>query len=550
MTKTRSFSIFLLKDSEDATSALKENHGLEAQVDVGALPEGASLFLLKKSTPPPWWKGYFGVATVGPQVMQGALVFVPAGGRWFALSFGHVSHNLNDAAYEYDFGLRVTLNCVDPDKLKSTDILEPSGAKRQRTQLPVDSDLTYFDFDRDSTILKSLTGKVKDEHKKLFRHATGASNIRISSDVDSGRLVELCSSLLTLYKDDAYKTAFPDIQNISPVRDPVVISTLNAKLVDAFRAKDDAVALSVPEIQNYRGGLWGTFAGAGAGKVYDDIFIARYYEYLADADVDLADVGLAELKRHSLELTDEHGSERDRWSIFKSLIFDTMLGDDKQTYHLTEGNWYLIDTDYVAKLSEYLDPLCKDTTLPAYTQAREDAYNDDTANASPDRVNLDKTSIAPTGQKQVEPCDIYELAGDKAVLHCIKISTLSAQLSHLFNQGANSVRLLRSEAEAMTKMQMLVSGKVAAARTAEFLAPLLANSLKVVFGIVTHKDKAHKSLNLPLFSRISLMRCMKDLKIMGIEAEFAFIDDQSPQTDGKKKLRKLKGAASAAGTAA
>jgi uncharacterized protein (TIGR04141 family) len=456
-----------------------------------------------------------------------------------------VSHNLKDTAYEYDFGLRVTLNCVDPDKLKSTDILEPSGAKRQRTQLPVDSDLTYFDFDRDSTILKSLTGKVKEEHKKLFRHATGASNIRISSDVASDGLVDLCSKLLALYKDDAYKAAFPDIQNISPVRDPVVIDALNAKLVEALRAKDDAVALSVPEIQNYRDGLWGTFAGAGAGMVYDDVFIARYYEYLANAEIDLADVGLDELKRHSLVLTDEQGSERDRWSIFKSLIFDTVLDGGKDAYHLTEGHWYLIDTDYVARLQKYLDPLCKDSTLPPYTQAREDAYNDDSAKASPNRLNLDKTSIAPKGQKQVEPCDIYELAGGKAVLHCIKISTLSAQLSHLFNQGTNSVKLLRSEAEAMASMEALISGMVTAARAAEFLAPLKADLLKVVFGIVTHKDKAQKSLNLPLFSRISLMRCMKDLKIMGIEAEFAFIDDQSAKTDGKKKKRKPKGGAAA-----
>ena len=39
------------------------------------------------------------------------------------------------------------------------------------------------------------------------------------------------------------------------------------------------------------------------------------------------------------------------------------------------------------------------------------------------------------------------------------------------------------------------------------------------------------------------MRCMKDLKVMGIEAEFGFIADQSPTNDGKKKKRKPKGGA-------
>jgi uncharacterized protein (TIGR04141 family) len=544
MTKTRSFSIFLLKEGFDATNALKEDNTLHTDVIGDNLPEGAVLFVLDNPPHPPWWKSYFGLQKDLSQVSKGALVFVPAQGRWFALSFGHVFHNLSDTSYEYDFGLRVTLNCVDPEKLKSTDILEPSGAKRQRTQLPVDSDLTFFDFDRDSTILKSLTGKVKAQYKELFKHATGASNIRVSSDATSAGLADLCGVLLDLYQDDAYKTAFPDIQNISPVRDPVVIEHLNLKLIEALRTKDDALSLSVPEIQNYGDGLWGTFSGAGGGKVYDDIFIARYYEYLAEAPVELDAVGLPELKRHNLVLTDEDGSSaRDRFTIFKCLIFDTTIDDGKRTFHLCEGNWYLIDTDYVTKLTTYLDPLCKDTTLPNFAHANEGDYNEKASEASETRVCLDKTSVAPQGQKQVEPCDIYELADGKAVLHHIKISTLSGQLSHLFNQGTNSVKLLRADDEAMGKLEALVSAKVGDAKADEFVAPLKTDQIKVAFGIITHKDKTGISLNLPLFSRISLMRCMKELKVMGIEAEFGFIADESPKNDGKKKKRKPKGGA-------
>lgn len=161
MTKTRSFSIFLLKEPHTGADALKEDTDLEAGVASDHLPEGASLYVLDNVPKQPWWKTYFGVQKDLWQASKGAIVFLPAGGRCFALCFGHVYHNLQDTSYEYDFGLRVTLNCVDPDKLKSTDILEPSGAKRQRTQLPTVADLTFFDVDADSTILKSLTGKVK-----------------------------------------------------------------------------------------------------------------------------------------------------------------------------------------------------------------------------------------------------------------------------------------------------------------------------------------------------------------------------------------------------
>ena len=50
------------------------------------------------------------------QALKGALLFHPYGNRTFAFSFGHVSQKMKSNAYEYDFGITVTLNAVDPDK--------------------------------------------------------------------------------------------------------------------------------------------------------------------------------------------------------------------------------------------------------------------------------------------------------------------------------------------------------------------------------------------------------------------------------------------------
>jgi len=142
--RSRSFSIYLLKKGFDATNSLREGHALEEGVHAAALPEGATLFVLDSEPRPPWWRGYFGIRKTLFQQVKGALVFLPAKGRWFALSFGHVSHNLSDVSYEYDFGIRVTLNSLDPTKLKSTDALEPGAARRRRTQVPTESDLTFL----------------------------------------------------------------------------------------------------------------------------------------------------------------------------------------------------------------------------------------------------------------------------------------------------------------------------------------------------------------------------------------------------------------------
>lgn len=541
MSKSRSFSIYLLKLGVDASNALKEDHALDDQVVGEALPEGATLYILDNPAHPPWWKSYFEIVEPLTQEQKGAVVFLPVGHRTFAITFGHVQHNLRDTAYEYDFGLRVTLNCLDPDKLKSTDILEPNGAKRRRTQLPVDSDLTYFDFDRDATILKSLTGKVRPEFKEFFKHATGASNIRISSDVTPEGLPQLCTKLLELYEDESYKTNFPDIQNISPVRDPIIKERLNAKLIQSLQAKNDpALLLSVPEILDFHDGLWATFAGAGPGQVYDDVFLERYYEYLDQREQNLNTVDIEKLKSHCLVLTDEDGKSRgERHSIYKSLIFDTAF-DGGQTYHLCDGEWYQVEPSFIARMASYLDPFCAETILPAFTHESEGAFNEGCAEAVAGLVCLDKTSMAPAGQKAVEPCDLFETKDGRAILHHVKISTMSAQLSHLFNQGTNSVHLLRDDDEARGKLKALIAARVPANTADEYTGPIDEDALKVVFDVITHKDPAAKSANFPLFSRISLMRAIKDLKRMGIEAEFTFVKDESAATEGRKKVRKRK----------
>ncbi|CDZ51208.1 DUF6119 family protein [Neorhizobium galegae] len=541
MAKSRGFSIYLLKEGYDGTNALREDHALDNDVGAQELPQNASLFVLDSAPRPPWWKGYFSIEKELTQVTKGALIFMPVGGRCFALSFGHVAHNLLDSSYEYDFGLRVTLNSLDPRKLKSTDTLDPGAAKRQRTQLPIESELTLFDFDRDSTILRSLTGKVREEHKDLFRHATGASNLRISTDVEASELTNLCEKLLALYQSDTYRTSFPEIQNIVPVRDPAQIEALNDRVLAAFRARDPDLNITVPEIVNYSDNLYVSFAGAGRGLVYDDVYIGRYFEYLEEHEIDLNGVGIEDLRRHVLVLTDEDGNSRDRYSIYKSLVFDTNLeGTEGETFHICEGNWYRIENKYIQRLSTYLDPLFAASDLPAYAHSSEGEYNAAVAANDDTFVCLDMQSISPDGQTAVEPCDLLTVRNGVATFYHVKVSTLSAQLSHLFNQGVNAVELMRLEPQAVDKVEALVRGLMTGGDLDALVALVRERKYCIVFGIVTRKDPTRNSLNLPLFSRISLMRGMKALQLMDVQGNIIFITDQAVPGEGRKKKRKKK----------
>ena len=113
---------------------------------------------------------------------------------------------------------------------------------------------------------------------------------------------------------------------------------------------------------------------------------------------------------------------------------------------------------------------------------------------------------------------LYTIENGGAVLIHIKISTRSSGLSHLFNQGINSIELLRTSEEAKSKLKNMLPKE-------NMKNPIDQDKFKVVFGIITAKDKSKKSDNLPIFSRISLMRVIKQLGLMGIQREVILIKD-------------------------
>ena len=536
MAPSRPFSIYLLKEHFDSSNALTTESSLQP-AEAEHLPAAATMFVLDSRPHPPWWKDYFGVERKLLQSSKGAIVFLPAGERVFALCFGHVSHNLKDECYEYDFGIRTTLNCVDPKKLKNTDTLEPGSARRRRTQHAIETDLTYFDFDADSAVLKSITGKVKDEHSDLVRNATGASNLRITTPIAPDALTELCARLLKLYEDDSFLTSFPDIQKITPVRDPGRISALDDVLLTEVRAQGD-VRLTVPEMVDYEhdsDSLYVCFSEARRSLLYPEVSIAYYYEHLAVSGLRADDLTVERLKVQRMYLTNEHGEPRRSFSIFKSLLFDTSL--DGSTYHFNEGNWYEVDPSYVAGLQAKLDEHWAELSfLDEFTQDNEGDYNEHMGDEA-GFVCLDKTNVSPGRQTNIEPCDIYTVRNGRATLIHVKISTGSSLLSHLFNQGANSVELLKGEDDAPERLIARIKQKVNDKSDVDALVSAVGDrNYAVVFAIITRKDPARKSLNLPLFSRISLARNARHLqKLMGVPVSFGFVKHTAPPKPSKRR---------------
>ena len=521
MAKSRGFSIYLLKEAFSPENALKEDSDLELiEEDNTNLPERAVMYIADRPGGPPWWKGYWGVNRNLHQMQKGALVFLPVDSRWVALAFGMTHHQLNDNSYEYDFGLRTTLNALDPSKIKSTDVLQPENAKRQRIQSPRASNLNFFDIRYDESIIKKLTGSVKEDYSELFKSVTGASSLRISSKLPPYEITGLCRTLIDIYGKDDYIETFPDIRNIEPVKDPDKLEQLNAKLLDAFANAPVDLVLTIPAIIDYSESFKIKYSGAGRSRLeFNDVFILGYREYLQEQRIDqIEDISV--FNRHHMLVMDENYDVIQKYNIYKSFLFDCELNEE--SYHLCDGEWYFIETNFIQKLEDSLNPIFVDhhRFLHECNEAKEDAYNNSVKDANEDVFCLDKKSIAPRGQYQVEPCDLISIIDDKVHLIHVKVSTRSSSLSHLFNQGVNSVELLRMELQARDKLKELVENNV------QICSLIDRDAFHVTYGIITKKGADSRSKNLPIFSRISLLRAITSLKLMGISCSVFYIYDR------------------------
>jgi uncharacterized protein (TIGR04141 family) len=89
----------------------------------------------------------------------------------------------------------------------------------------------------------------------------------------------------------------------------------------------------------------------------------------------------------------------------------------------------------------------------------------------------------------------------------------------LFNQGVNSVTILRQNPESKDKLKELIK------HDNGFNNQIDNNQYSVTYGIISNKDRRLKSDSLPIFSRMSLLRCARTLSLMNIKIKVFLIKD-------------------------
>lgn len=178
--------------------------------------------------PPKWLSFLTSITSDLPSLATNnasAVLFMFRGERLFALTFGYGRSLLIPGSWEEDFGLKVTLNSVDRDRIKTVDrmTLDAIG-QHSRIQANRDASLGEFGLDLEQDFLRAVTGKPVDP--ALGTLLTGKDALSVTLPIDATDLPELLDRYLLQAESTAYKQAFPWIDQIHEVKDKSRIASL------------------------------------------------------------------------------------------------------------------------------------------------------------------------------------------------------------------------------------------------------------------------------------------------------------------------------------
>jgi uncharacterized protein (TIGR04141 family) len=523
----------LLKAEAAREEALAEVDALSEHVVPALSTLIPSLFV--RSTPPhaPWWLGFLGRHVKGGlsnlfAASSGAALFVEANGRVFVVTFGQGRHLLNPEAFESDFGLKVVLNTVAPDQLKSVDAKTiDETTMHTRRDVSRDSSFSAFGLDVSRDLLRAVTGRPQDD--SLGSRLTGSDALGIHTRLAVPDLPKLAERLLAAYESDNYKKYFDFIDFLRPEKNPARIVELGERLIEALRHEEISdVHLAAPEPLDWSDIDGFRFSTQPAGSATDSD--PRITEYLASKEG--GDISLESLKSdRMLALRSTDGQAQGSWPVFRCIVYQVELAD--RLFVLSAGEWFRIDLGFKERVYEDVARLTieKKGWLPdADPKTDEDAYNGKAA-AALDGLCLDKKLVNDGGPDKMEICDI--LTRDGGFIH-VKHRGSSSTLSHLFTQGVNSAERLLQDADFRSKAREIVAQ--ANPEFAEVIPEARPNpdSHEITFAVITRSTR-NTPLTLPFFSVVSLRAAASRLRGFGFPVSVVAVPELSEASEPRDR---------------
>jgi len=510
---------WLLKEGVSRDDVVVENASVSGHIVSPLTTRYPTLFV--RATPPhdPGWQNYLERHVRGGlsglhSASAGAILVVEAAARVFAVTLGQGRHFLNKSVVEPDFGLRVVLNTVEPDQLKSVDAKTfEERTVHTRREVSQSSSIAAFTLDLSRDLLRGVTGKPRDS--SLGPWLTGSDSLGMLTHTDVPELAGLAGRLLTEYRSEAYREHFDFVDFLRPEKSIARIQDLEESLIEVLRLGPlTDLHLAAPEPLN-----WSDMAGfrysTSRGQPDDaDPRVSRYLSTKSRKDITMDDLRRDRLLAISASTT----YEQESWPIFKCIVYEVMF--EKQLYVLSGGEWFKVSLDFKDRVYSEIGLYTRELAILPGADAgtTEDAYN---VKAAGDLggLCLDKRFIYDGGPDRMEICDVLTREG--GFIH-VKNRGASSTLSHLFAQGLNSAERFLLDADFRSRARDLLAADDPA--FIEFFSDRQPDpgAHEVTFAVITRSTR-DTPLTLPFFSVVSLRSVATRLRAMGFPVSIAAV---------------------------
>jgi len=510
--------IYLAKANYSTDDILIDTTGATAPYNLDLGEGQASLYIKKEVTKPapPWTKLFTSLPSVpdgafGSTNSVGAVLIYRDKGRIFLLSFGHGFHLIKDHAVERDFGLRVTLNSVEPGKLRSLDKASyDHNPLNSRTQSSKDVDIFDLEMDSEMEMLYAITGVSKEP---IFgSHVTGRDALTIVVATDAKGIEKILATALAKF-NAKLPSEFEWVDNINTIRDPAQVTKLDTEL-DKLLSKGAVTSLWLgePEIVDWESQIGYSFDNYDKTPRHIVLELSQLELYLAKKGQTLTvDV----LKSQPIHVNDSEYKAVKSWPAYRCLYAEITYRNEQ--YILRNGTWYRIKKSFMDEIDEYLKswlPSCA-LAFPMYANKREDEYNKHVVSLDASYHLMDKKNVPIGGPyDKVEFCDLIK---DGTTLIHVKYYRSSGTLSHLFAQGHVASEAFVKDEDFRTRLNpKLPKGhKLANPKTRPD-----PSKYTVVYAIATKKNIPQE---LPFFSKVTLKNAVKTLRALNYKVELAAI---------------------------
>jgi uncharacterized protein (TIGR04141 family) len=521
--KLEKLTVSLLKKNLTRQDVLRDVGVVSSHRVTAVNDEEDSLFVASTPPHPPGWKAYLsshvadsldGLVTASAS----AVLLLEVKDRLFAITFGQGRHLLDPEVFEPDFGLRVVLNTVAPDQLKSVDAKTiDETTVHTRRDLSRNSPFSAFGLDVSRDLLRAVTGTPRDT--SLAHRLTGADALGIQTRARVPDLPELAERLLEAYEADDYKEHFDFIDYLRPEKNPARIRELDDALISALATREITDAhLAAPETLDWLDVYGFRFSSmANEEESEPDPRITAYLNSRDQGDIDLA-----LLKGDRLVAI--RASDRQvmaAWPVYRCIVYQAEI--DGCMFVLSGGQWFRVDLEYNDKLDAEIKAIKQLTGLPdADVGTDEGAYNIKAANEM-DALCLDKKLVYDGGPDKMEICDILTREG--GLIH-VKQRGSSSTLSHLFAQGVNSAERLLLDQDFRSKARAVVGNEDQSYADVLPDERPMASDHEISFVVITRSTRG-TPLTLPFFSLISLRNAASRLQGFGFRVSIAAVHEPS-----------------------